>query len=63
LQGGTWINILDHVSMGPNRGIYLVDIGGKVLVLGITDHNMVKIMEIEDDANNCRNETIPEQLR
>jgi flagellar biosynthetic protein FliO len=50
LQGGTWINILDHVSLGPNRGIYLVDIGGKVLVLGITDHNMVKIMEIEDDV-------------
>ncbi|NLC08054.1 MAG: FliO/MopB family protein [Syntrophomonadaceae bacterium] len=50
LQGGTWISILDHVSLGPNRGIYLVDIGGKVLVLGMTDHNMVKIMEIEDDA-------------
>ncbi|NLK51768.1 MAG: FliO/MopB family protein [Syntrophomonadaceae bacterium] len=44
-----WVNVLDHLSLGPNRSIFLIDVAGKVLVLGITDHSMVKIMEIEDE--------------
>ena len=46
--GSTWINIVDQISLGPNRGLFLANIAGKIVALGITDHQIVKIMEIDD---------------
>jgi len=38
--------ILFNIPLGPNRGIYAVEIAGKVLILGVTEHNMVLLQEI-----------------
>lgn len=42
------INVIDQLSLGPNRGVYLANIAGRIVALGITDHQIVKILEIED---------------
>jgi flagellar protein FliO/FliZ len=47
---GTWINILEQMPLGSNRGLFLTDVGGKILLLGVTDHSIVKLMEIEDET-------------
>lgn len=41
--------ILDTVSLGPNRGLYVVDIAGKILLLGVTDHQIACLQEITDE--------------
>ena len=32
--------------LGPNRGIYVVEIAGKYMVLGVTEHNITLLREI-----------------
>ena len=44
------INVIDQLSLGPNRGVYLANIAGRIVALGITDHQIVKILEIEDPS-------------
>lgn len=46
--GGSWINVVDQVSLGPNRGLFIANIAGKIVALGVTDHQIVKILEIDD---------------
>lgn len=36
------------LPLGPNRGVYVVEIAGKFLVLGVTDHNINLLQEIND---------------
>lgn len=36
------------LPLGPNRGVYVVEIAGKYLVLGVTDHNINLLQEITD---------------
>lgn len=48
LQGKS-ITIHDTVSLGLNKQLYLVEIGSKVLLLGVTDHNINNIQEITDE--------------
>ncbi|BBB93173.1 MAG TPA: flagellar biosynthetic protein FliO [Methylomusa anaerophila] len=38
--------IYASLSMGPNRGIYVVEIAGKYLILGVTDHSITLLKEI-----------------
>lgn len=45
---GTWINILDQLALGQNKGIFITEIAGKVFVLGVTDHSINKLLEIDD---------------
>jgi flagellar protein FliO/FliZ len=45
---GRWIRILDQVVIGSNRALMLVEIAGKIYVIGVTDHNISKLLEIED---------------
>ena len=45
---GRWIRVLDEVVLGPNRGIMAVELGGKVFLMGVTDHQISLLMEIED---------------
>lgn len=42
------ISILDQYSMGMNKGLFIVEIAEKVLVLGVTDHNINVLYEISD---------------
>ncbi len=48
LGSGSWIRVLDQVTVGPNRGLLLVEIAGKVYVLGVTEHNITRLLEITD---------------
>lgn len=43
-----WARILDRQILGGQQSLYLVEIAGKLQVLGGTDHHLVKIDEIND---------------
>lgn len=47
-SGSSLINVIDQLSLGPNRGVYLANIAGRIVALGITDHQIVKLLEIDD---------------
>lgn len=47
-SAGTWINILDQMALGQNKGIFITEVAGKVFVLGVTDHSISKLLEIDD---------------
>ncbi len=42
--------ILVQLSFGSNRAVYVVEIAGRVLVLGVTDHNINLLQEITSPA-------------
>lgn len=46
--GGDFISVYDQYFLGPNKGIYIAEIGGRVVALGVTDHNISVIGEISD---------------
>ena len=43
-----WMRILDQVVIWSNRALLLTEIAGKIYVLGVTDHNITKLLEIDD---------------
>jgi flagellar protein FliO/FliZ len=43
-----WARILDRQILSGQQSLYLVEIAGKLQVLGGTDHHLVKIDEIND---------------
>lgn len=45
---GTWINVVDEVMLGQNRGIVLCEVGEKVYAVGVTDHNVTVLFEIDN---------------
>ncbi len=45
---GTWIHVVDEVMLGQNRGIVLCEVGEKVYAVGITDHNVTVLFEIDN---------------
>lgn len=49
LSAGTDNKILATLALGANRAVHVVEIAGKVLVLGVTDHNIVLLQEIADE--------------
>jgi flagellar biosynthetic protein FliO len=49
-RSGRWMRVLDQMVIGQNRALLLTEIAGKIYVLGITDHNITKILEIDDPA-------------
>ncbi len=42
--------VLVSLPLGPSRGVFVADVAGKVLVLGVTDHNVNFLQEITDPA-------------
>lgn len=42
------VRILASLTLGPNRGIFVVDIAGKVLVVGAAEHSVNLLQEITD---------------
>jgi len=40
--------VVATLSLGTNRGVYIVEIAGKFLVLGVTDHTINVLQEITD---------------
>jgi len=49
-QTGRWIRIIDQVGIGPNKALLLSEIAGKIYVLGVTDHGISKLLEIEETS-------------
>jgi len=45
---GTWIHVVDEVMLGQNRGIVLCEVGEKVYAIGVTDHNITVLFEIDN---------------
>lgn len=42
--------VLVSLPLGQNRGVYVVEVAGKFLVLGVTDHSVNFLQEITDPA-------------
>jgi len=49
-RGGTapWLRVLDRQILAGQQSLYLVEIAGKIQVLGATDHHLNCIAEIDD---------------
>lgn len=45
---GTWIHVVDEVTLGPSRGIVICEVGEKLYAIGITDHNINLLFEINN---------------
>ena len=45
---GTWIRVVDEVMLGQNRGIVLCEVGEKAYAVGVTDHNITVLFEIDN---------------
>lgn len=45
---GNWLHIVDEVVLGQNRGIALCKVGEKLYALGVTDHNISVLFEIDN---------------
>lgn len=52
--------IITTLALGPNRALYVVEIAGKVLVLGVTDHTIQMLQEITniDEIKNLRTQSM-----
>ena len=45
---GRYMRVLDEIGLGPNRGIVVIEIGGKAFIIGITDHQISMLGELTD---------------
>lgn len=45
---GRWIRVVDEVVLGQNRGIVAMEAGGRVFLVGVTDHQISMLLEIDD---------------
>lgn len=43
-----WARVLDRQVLYGNQALYLVEIAGKIQILGATDHHITKLEEIKD---------------
>jgi len=46
---GDWVQVLDQMPLGTNKGLFLVDIEGKGYVLGVTDQGINVITTIDKE--------------
>ncbi|MGC8835208.1 MAG: FliO/MopB family protein, partial [Armatimonadota bacterium] len=49
-RGGGLIAVLDSLSLGPNRGVYLIKAFGRVLLLGVTPERIDLLIELPPDS-------------
>lgn len=53
--------ILENLPLGTNRAISVVEIAGKVMVLGVTEHNITLLDEITDEIEIAKLHNNPDQ--
>lgn len=46
---GRWLQVIDELIVGPNRGVVLCEVGGRILALGVTDHSINVLFEVNDE--------------
>ncbi|MDA8441524.1 MAG: flagellar biosynthetic protein FliO [Peptococcaceae bacterium] len=44
----SWFKLLDRQQMGPGHNLYLVELAGRMQILGVTNQTMVKIADLDD---------------
>lgn len=49
-RGGSQMAVLDSLSLGPNRGVYLIRAFGRVLLLGVTPERIDLLIELPPDS-------------
>jgi len=47
---GDWIQVIDELILGPNKGIILCEVGGRIVAVGVTDHQISTLFEVTDEA-------------
>lgn len=45
---GSWLHVVDEVLLGQNRGIVLCEIGEKLYAIGVTDHSISFLFEVDN---------------
>ncbi|HWP98595.1 MAG TPA: flagellar biosynthetic protein FliO [Syntrophomonadaceae bacterium] len=45
---GNWLHVVDEVMLGQNRGIVLCEVAQRLYALGVTDHNITFLFEIDN---------------
>lgn len=45
---GKYMRVLDEITLGPNRGMAVIEVGGKALIVGITDHQISMLGELDN---------------
>lgn len=43
------VRIHDIAALGPNKSLYLVEIGNRIFLLGVTEHNITYLQEFTDE--------------
>jgi flagellar protein FliO/FliZ len=59
---GTLLDVLDSKSLGPNRSVYVVRAGDKRLVLGVTQHQITALAELEAEPSASAAQEIDDDL-
>ena len=56
--------LMEHLALGPNKSVCVVEIGGRVLLLGVTDHQITLLGEIEDpeEIDRLRRQAVAQPL-
>lgn len=49
-QGRGYVRLLGHVYLGGRRGVSLLKVGRRILVLGVTDHHVSLLETVTDPA-------------
>lgn len=47
-SAGEFIRVLDQHAFAMNKGVYITEVAGRVYVLGVTDHNITILSEVDD---------------
>jgi flagellar protein FliO/FliZ len=45
---GTWLHTVDELMLGQNRGLVLCEVAGKIYAVGVTDHNINLLFEVDN---------------
>lgn len=45
---GNWLHIADEVMLGQNRGVVLCEVGQRLYALGVTDHSISYLFEVDN---------------
>lgn len=48
LQTGEFISIIDTLGIGPNKGIYIVEIAGRYIAVGVSENSINNLFEVDD---------------
>ncbi|HEX6970805.1 MAG TPA: flagellar biosynthetic protein FliO [Limnochordia bacterium] len=45
-----WMRVIETIALGPQRHVCLIEVAGKVLVLGVTPQAITLLTEVDDEA-------------